>query len=197
MKIKGSKKLFTIFVFFLCILSFSSATWADNFKYNDVTDPLALDNYGAENPVEFSHEPDADPYKGYFEITVKNTCDVAWKDFHFGLYQIYPSNPSTVVFDITTTPVASSTHVTNNWSVSLSNDRTMLDIYFNSDIDIEELVNFQIYTDNTDNHQPFGIYLYPTIDGPPPGPVPVPPAFILLGSGVMGLVAYRRKKEQK
>jgi hypothetical protein len=73
-------------------------------------------------------------------------------------------------------------------SYSISSDAKMLDFYFYTDpVAVGKTATFRIYTDNTTSElELFSLKAWAT-------PVPVPAAAWLLGSGVIGLAAVRRR----
>ena len=140
-------------------------------------------NIGAALQVD--HNPDADPWKGYFTATVTNNSGQDWGDFHFQLIRnLGFGTPSLVVFDDTPNTFTMTGAV--GYSYVISPDLLSTDFYFYGDpVAPTESVTFTIYTDNTANQQPFGMLLYPT-------PVPEPAALGLLALGALVLLQPRR-----
>lgn len=150
---------------------------------HDATHPdiIAFSRVGSYYKQEINHN-DQDPFKGWFTVSVKNSGNEAWGDFHFQLFKV-GSDFGTVFFG----PEAP-TSSQNPMSFTLSSDKTMLDLYFYGDpVQPGEIATFSVYTNNTKDKLPiFGMAMYPT-------PVPVPGAAWLLGCGLAGLAALGRK----
>jgi hypothetical protein len=142
---------------------------------------------GSSFAQQISHN-DADPFKGLINLSVTNTGNESWGDFHFRIFSIGQSvanvdfivaaphqptssqNPLTWVVD--NTPVTGST----------------LDLFFYADpVSPGETAWFKVYTDNAKDKVPFGVMFYPT-------PVPIPTAFWLFATGLLGLVGFRRRR---
>lgn len=128
--------------------------------------------------IDVTHQDDA-PWKGLFTLTVTNTSNSAWGDFHFGLF-----NAQGVVYG--TNGGLYPTKDGGAVNYALSNNDTQLDLYFyNAPVNPGNQVTFQVYTDNTANKNAFfGVCFYPT-------PVPEPATMSILGLGALAL--FRRK----
>jgi hypothetical protein len=150
---------------------------------------VSLEFSGVGTSVKSSiiHE-DADPFKGWLNLTVTNTGTEAWGDFHFQIFNV-PGSDGKVVFDIAvdSNTLLSSQTLQNQ---TFSFDHTMLDFFFYDDpILAGETAWFSVYTDNTYNNLSyFGVAMWPT-----PAAVPLPGAAWLLGCGIVGIAAVRRK----
>ena len=147
----------------------------------------------AGTPVELSdwntqsyQHPDQDPWKGWLFIYTKNTSDEDWGDFHVEIYDYAGVDISNVDFivDSPYEPVSSQTGLT--WSVDNSVVGATLDLYFYGDpVGPGEIVTFEVYTDNTTDHNNFGVMIHPT-------PVPEPATLALLLFGGLALLRRRR-----
>jgi len=149
---------------------------------------LAIGGVGQIYKQELTHQ-DADPWKGLLTVNVTNTGTEAWGDFHFQIFQV-PGNPGNVVFDVAGPNQPTSSQDPLQWS--LSADSKSLDLFFYGDpVFSGESATFSVFTDNTTNQVPFfGVLVYPT-------PVPIPAAAWLLGTGIAGLAALKRKVRKK
>ncbi len=149
-----------------------------------------FDGTGVSVGIQTDHNPDADPFKGYFQlVTVKNISSEDWGDFHFQLIRslgIPGLDPSQVVFGEEGTNFCSQTgytYIIDNNAVG----GPKLDFYFYSNpVEVGETVSFQVWTDNTANQMPFGVFYYPTV-------VPEPATMSLLGIGMLGLILKKRR----
>jgi hypothetical protein len=127
---------------------------------------------------------DQDPFKGWATLTVNNSMDDAWGDFHFEIYEplthyvIFPATPTPSMLDGSNNPYTGYTYV---------NGTTTLDFYFyGNPVDPGETVTFKVWTDNTSHTHPwFGLLVYPT-------PVPEPATIALLGLGALAVMRKRR-----
>ena len=134
---------------------------------------------------EFQHD-DAEPFKGYVNLTVTNTGDEPWGDFHFEIFQI--GDPIDNVDFIVTSPYEpTSSQTLDGWDVDNATVGATLDLYFYHDwVYPDDEATFTIYTDNQMDEVPyFGLALWPT-------PVPEPASLLLLALG--GLMLRRSRK---
>ena len=172
------KKL-SAFLFCFSLLLFTSSVFADDVN-------LTFDMELTGPPKAFDHE-EAEPFKGWANITVTNTGTEAWGDFHFEIYEVVGfgtvENVDFIV-DIPNQPVSSQSGLT--WTVDNVAVGATLDLFFYSDPVLpNETATFNVYTDNTtDQLSFFGLMVHPT-------PVPEPATIILLSLG--GLLLRRRK----
>lgn len=184
------KALFSLFVFCLSasILFFAVPAKAHDGSAGTEVDPVVFDNFSVQN---FDHNPDADPWKGWWTVTVRNDTDKAWGDFHFALFDIPGMDPSNVVFCDSSNALCqdpSSTQLPLTWNIY--NGGKTIDLnYYDDPVFIGETATFQVYTDNTDNQKPFGISMYPTVL-----PEPVSSILFITGGGTLGLRRFWKKR---
>jgi hypothetical protein len=154
--------------------------WADDI---DVT--TSFDGVGI-GVAEQSDHTDADPWKGWLNLTVTNDGDEAWGDFHFEIFQV--SSPVDNVDFIVSSPYEPTSSQSGlTWVVDNATVGATLDLYFYSDpVMPGDTASFKVYTDNTTNKIRFGVLFYPT-------PVPIPSAVWLLGSALFGLIGIRKR----
>jgi len=134
---------------------------------------------GTEAEVVIDHN-DQDPWKGWADITVTNTGDEDWGDFH--VLVSYGAG----VFIEDSAPNQPSTDITGaTWTMD---GTTKVDFeFYGNPVNPGESANFQVYTNNTTNQNNwFGLTIYPT-------PVPEPTTIALLGFGAASLVMRRKK----
>jgi len=155
---------------------------ADDAYIGNVT-PVEFADVGSGALQEFVHN-DADPWKGFAYVTVKNTSTQDWGDFHFQI-----SGANDVYFIVTTPYEPVSTQTPLTWSVNNPGDApATLDLYFYNDPVLPgQIATFTIYTDNTANQNAFfGLCMYPTA-------VPEPAVLVLLGFGALFVRPMRKR----
>ena len=158
---------------------------------SDMTIPgtIEFSGTGVDVAQEFEHE-DADPWKGWAGVTVKNTGTEAWGDFHFKIFQVTGETVENVDFIISDPygPISSQTFDSGGIVVDNVTIGATLDLYFYDDPILPgETATFTAYTDNTtDNVSFFGLAMYPT-------PVPEPATLTLLGLSGLALIRKRRR----
>jgi hypothetical protein len=160
----------------------TAPVWAD-----DMSVVADFDCVGSGVCEQTSEHEDADPFKGWANITVTNTGTEAWGDFHFLLFQV--TNPIDNVDFIVDSPYQPTSSQSGlSWDVDNDVVGATLDLFFYSDPVLpSEVATFRIYTDNTtDQVSFFGMAFYPT-------PVPEPGTFALLAAGLIGLAAFRKR----
>ena len=178
------KKFGFLFTFLsVCLISTSFA--------DDMTIPgiIEFDGVGVGVAQQFEHE-DADAWKGWAAVSVKNTGTEAWGDFHFQIFQVTAETVENVHFTIDTPYEPTSSQTLDAIDGILVDNVVVgatLDLYFYGDPILPgETATFTAYTDNTtDNVSFFGMAMYPT-------PVPEPATMALFGFGALAL--FKRKK---
>jgi hypothetical protein len=127
----------------------------------------------------FTHE-DHDPFKGTVFVTVTNSGNQPWGDFHFQVYDpMGGQDISNVSFlDATTTPPGpnpTSTQTPFYWTIDNVSVGARMDLYFYSaPVYPTQTASFTVYTSNPDHVPFFGLMIYPT-------PLPEPSSILLLG----------------
>ena len=155
----------------ISLLMGSASAWAHSAT---IEEPYLME-LGQSLTVEHS---DQDDWKGTLTLTVTNTGEDAWGDFHFYL----PENG-----DVYFGESASITSGVSDYDFDFS--LYALDFYFYDDpVTTGESLTFELYTDNTTGKLSlFGISMEAS-------PVPVPSAVWLLGAGLIGLIGIRRRQ---
>jgi hypothetical protein len=177
-----SMKRFLLCIGLVYLLSFGvNSVWAHDFMIdynNDINQTFELGDVGT---IDHFDQDDGYGYAGSLSLTITNTGDEAWGDFHFY------SHDTAVKF----TEFAGYPNMfgAGGATVAISEAGDRVDFEFYSDpVYSGETVTFGVYTDNT--AQKLGFFQI-SIEATP---VPVPAAVWLLGSGLIGLVGFRRKK---
>lgn len=130
----------------------------------------SIGGVGEGYAVEVSHA-DQTPFKGPFTVTVTNTGNAPWGDFHFGIFDpIGGQDISNVGFLDTSMggedPTSSQSGLT--WIINNVVVGATIDLFYCSDpVMPGETAWFTVYTDNPDSLAFFGVLFYPT---------PVPPS---------------------
>ena len=184
----------------------SSQVFADDVIISTMGDPIEIDWIGGGAYIQVAHD-DSDPHKGSAYVAVKNTGNDPWGDFHFFIYDPDPLDAYTVenVHFLDSSmidhdgfpgedPTSSQTlsppwyidnaHYDDSGAIIVG---ATMDLYFYSDsVLVDDIVWFEIYTDNADELSSFGLAFHPT-------PVPEPATIAILGLGGLAL-SLRRKK---
>ena len=136
-------------------------------------------------PQTGTHE-DADPFKGWLDLTVTNNMSEPWGDFHFEITDVgWDVSAVDFLVDPPWEPTSSQSPL--SWVVDNEAYGATLDLFYYSDPVLPgETATFSVYTDNTTEEVPFfGWCIYPT-------PVPEPASLSLLVLG--GLLVARRRR---
>ncbi|GAB6906755.1 exported hypothetical protein [Desulfosarcina cetonica] len=165
-------RIWSLFLALLISLVLGSASaWAHSVT---IDDPYLME---LGQPVTIEHSDQYD-WKGTLTLTVTNTGDEAWGDFHF-----YLPESGSVVFGETSS-------MSGVLGYALDFSDYALDFYFYEDpIETGESAMFYIYTDNT--ALPHLSLFSITMEA---SPVPVPATAWLLGAGLTGLIGIRRRQ---
>ena len=168
--------------FFLCIglvflLSMGATSgWAHD-GIIDYTDDFELGYY------DIIKHDDQDPWKGALTLTITNTGDEAWGDFHF-----YSLDSGVTFLEEGGYPNMFYVGGVTPYDAYIDFSEYSIDFYFYSDpVESGETVTFAVYTDNSSHLGTFSI-------GIEASPVPVPAAAWLFCTGLFGLMGLCRKK---
>ncbi len=145
-------------------------------------------SFGLGDTYDIDHYDDA-PFKGWLNMTVTNSGQEAWGDFHLqitgmGIENVSFTDASMGGCD----PISSQSPI--SWSIDNSVVGATMDVYFYDDPVLSgQTFTLSVWTDNPDQVSFFGVCAHPT-------PVPEPGTMVALGSGLVGLVGFaaRRRK---
>ncbi len=201
MKTRVMKKFRFFFAFLVALTFFSFTQYASAHDGQWGTDdsPLVVDWVGDSSSLDLTHV-DADPYKGWATLYLKNICGADWGDFHLkiiGTYLDHVNFCDNWGGDYSYEPqlwikegysYVQDTDLT--WTID--NDSihgATINLFFYGDpIDSGDQAYIKVYTDNTWNKWPsFELSGYAT-------PVPEPATLTLVGLGVVGLLLRARNK---
>lgn len=132
--------------------------------------------------IELIHDDTGQPFesqKGEWILTITNTGNIDWTDFHFGI------SFGTAIFENPGGyPIMVDGDAPAIFTDVLSADGKAWDLYFSNDpVTNGETVTFTLYTNNQVDGGLFGVCFWPT---------PEPASLTMLGLG--GLALLRRKK---
>jgi hypothetical protein len=122
---------------------------------------------------------------------VTNNSGITWGDFHFELGNITGFPASQVVFCDSTNPSCNDPYTSIvGATYNITNTGKYLDFYFyGNPLYNGQTATFNVYTDNTANHQPFSITAYPTVV-----PEPISSTLFILGGATLGLRRFWKKR---
>jgi hypothetical protein len=180
----------TIFLSLLVLLCVVGPAFADDVQIGTPAIPIVFAGTGDGVLQQFQHM-DLAPFKGWANIYVYNSSNVAWGDFHFQIFSFDQSDVSQVDFISGGIYNPTSSQALGSWSINNSPATgAMMNLYFYSDPVLPgHLANFQVYTDNTATHANFGLAVWPT-------PVPEPGSLLALSSGLIGIAGLALKKRR-
>lgn len=179
----SGKTIICAFVALAALAIFSLPAAADTVEVPYVEFAAA----GSANGILAEHNPDLDPWKGFFQLViVKNISTESWGGFEFQLIQQLPGFAASEVYFSDAMPSITSqsgaSYTVNN--DALGGPKMSFD-FGSTPVAPNQTVSFSVYTDNTRNKQPFGVYYYPTA-------VPEPATMALLLGGL--LVGMKRRR---
>lgn len=154
-----------------------NSVWAHD-EFVDYPSAFELGDYDTLTHYEDVNSSQSER-KGIFSLTITNTGQAAWGDFHF-----YLDDTSTVIFRVEGD--YPSMDGIGAYNVNVTD--FILDFEFYADpVYHNDSVTFNVYTDNTaSGFDFFNMGIEAT-------PVPIPAAVWLFGSGLIGLVGLLRK----
>lgn len=167
----------------LGLIGLASVAQADDVTIGEPINPFVFaTDLGS---VTFEHVEGGPENKGFFHIYVFNNTVDAWKGVKFTLFQ----SPSTVVFDLNQVPQYNGAAMAaSDYSISNLVPPTATLMFESDTVDVGELANFKVFTDNTATGANFGICFEPI-------PVPEPTTMALLAGGLgVAMLKLRRRR---
>jgi hypothetical protein len=147
-------------------------------------DAVVNTSMGLGDTVNVEHE-DLAPFKGWVDVTVFNSGQDPWGDFHFEFYEVTGAIDNVHwLVDSPYEPTSSQTGL--SWTLDNVAVGATLDLFFYSDPVLPgETATFKVWSDNQDQVSFFGVSMHPT-------PVPEPTGIALLSLGGLLLMMRRR-----
>ena len=151
------------------------------FAHDGTWDPCNITSW---DPVLFGHDDEYD-WKGWATLTVTNSMEEQWGDFHF---EIYEPMTYSVIFptDVTMKMLDGLGNEYTGYTYAHDGNKKLDFFFYGSPVNPGETVTFEVYTNNeADNHAWFGLIVYPT-------PIPEPATIALLGLGAIAAIRKRK-----
>jgi hypothetical protein len=190
------KKPAFIFISVFCFVLFLGAVsrvFAHDGQWGDANNPMDL----TWDVLDLDHN-DADPFKGWATLWVKNICDGDWGDFHlkikksiFDPFANIDNIDFSDVYDpelwVRTAPLTWERYLGLAWDIDNDVVGAEIDLFFyDNPIEVGQWAAIKVYTDNTTNKCDWFCI------GACPTPVPEPATVLLLGLGGLALLMRRR-----
>jgi hypothetical protein len=189
------------FLFSLILLIATPIVFAHDGEWGTEDTPLDItgdmDIIGSVSDLDLLHN-DADPWKGWATInvknlTLKNSSPIAWGDFHLKIKDSWCSDVDFATYTAPQLWIKEGSIWTQvqypdlTWVINNDADNATMDLFFYGDpIAYGQKAKIRVYTDNTSSHHSsFSILAHPT-------PVPEPTTIILLGLGAISVIRRRR-----
>lgn len=180
-----------LFIFILLFLA-APQVFAHDGQWGTEADPCIIDWIGSSQVLDLEHF-DADPWKGWAGMWIKNWCSTDWGDFHLKIKGFNIANvdfledaghlPQLLLYE----GGSWQPYTDLTWNINNTVVGAEMDLYFyGNPISHGEKAFLKVYTDNTaDRCSLFYVSAYPT-------PVPEPTTIALLGLGALSILRRRR-----